>query len=288
MKALLRLFIETLALACIGCSVGLGRAYCADSKELSPSEMLAIFEGNDSINQSAALDTIVDNGGRVKKVYKTRKIKDALYDLLVKTAKPTDFFYNLETPAAPVPIQIMAVMGDFGETRAIPYLLNNLTNRWNIIFSLALMEPPVVKPMLAKMQNGDSRERAVACAYFKVLFSPKTPTLLRRGRTILNPYAGVYAPKEQEKEEIRAALKQTLNGKMKGTLNCSITVLRLIGNPEDTPLLEEADKKNPYSMTPEKKEKLKGSMSIYREESHKQANERRKKGLPEHETIEGD
>lgn len=287
MKALLKLFTGTLAIAWISCFVCLGSAYCAEG--LSPSELVIILKGNDLAKQSDALDIMVHNGGRVKEIYKTREIKEALYDLLVKIAKPTDSFYKTEIPAAPLPIQIMAVLGDFGETRAIPYLLNNLTNGWGIVLSLALMEPPVIKPMLAKMQNGDSRERAVACDYFKVLFSTKTPTLVRRDKTIVNPYAGIYTPQGEEREEIRTALKQALkDDKMRRTLNCSITVLRLIGNPEDNSLLEEADKKNPYRMTPEKREKMKERMRLYREESQRKREERRRQGLPEQEPIEGD
>lgn len=276
MKELINLTPKTFMVCLAVFLLSVYAGYCAESKEYTPTEIVTMLQSGNEKNQRDAISGIRDKIGRVKNAYKTPEIKNALYDLLTKTAKPTDSFNDRMFD--PIPATIMEVMGDFKETRALPYMLNNIGRRY-IVISLAVMGESVVEPMLRKLQTGD--EKGEALQFFEILFSTKAPTLVRGNQMFPNPYALTYAPQGPVKGKIIKVLRQSLSDSDSAIRHGAIAVLRLVNDSKDKALLDEADKKDPHRMTPEKKAK---NERVFREKHEKwklEKEERKRKGLPD-------
>lgn len=267
------------------CLLPIRDSYGGQAQELSTAEIVTMLNSENVKTQENGVKSIWDRDS-IKKINRTPEIKNALYELLTKTAKPTDSFDKFVQP--PLPIRIMCSLGQFKDVRVLPYLLSNIRPRGCTIDSLALIGEPAVNPMLDKLQKGDFREKGAALIFFEILFSTKTPTIIVDGQIISNPYAGIYTPQGAVRGKIRTALKQCLNDKNSIVVHIAIRVLGLIDDPEDKALLVEANKKDPHRITPEKIAKEKEDMKAIRELDRKKKEGRRAKGLPEEEPIEGD
>lgn len=276
MRKLTGFCLQTLLALVASILFSIHTGYCAEPKEYTPNEIIIMLQSGDEKQQENAINGISDKMGRVKSAYKTAGIKNALYDLLTKTAEPTKSFEDLMF--YPIPIKIMMVMGDFKETRALPYMLNNTGKRY-VIISLAVMGEPAVEPMLRKLQSGDKKGEALQ--FFEILLSTKTPNLVRGNRIMPNPYASTYTPQGLVREKIIKALKQSLNDPDSGIRHGTISVLRIVNNPLDKALLDEADKKDPHRMTPEKKAKHEQVFKEKHEKWRIEKEERARKGLPD-------
>lgn len=272
MSKLNKYVLEIISVSLLGMLPAAQIGFCAAAKAYTPVEIVSMLQSDNEEAQANAIDGIRDKTGRVKSVYKTVEIKNALYDLLAKTARPTDSFDDFQFD--PIPVKIMWVMGDFKETRALPYLLNNVGRRTNILISLAVMGEPTVEPMLKRLQTED--EKGAALQFFEILFSTKTPTLIRGNKIVANPYASTYTPQGAVKGKIIQALKQGLSDPNNTFIRETISVLRLVNEPKDKSLLDEAEKRDPHRMTPEKKARLE-QMRKTRDERRREENERRKK-----------
>lgn len=276
----MKIFVKIMVIGSLWMSLAPFNLYCAEQKDYSPQEIVSMLKNGDKKVQGTALNALFEerDGATLKAKYKTDEIKNALFGILSSEIKVTDSFsesYELQ----PLAFGIMRLMGFFQDTRALPYMINNVKIA-HLGLSLAMMGEPAVEPMVVKLRSANSAEMWAAINYFEIILSTKGPTINAPSGILPNPYRYTYTPDGVVKEKIRTALKERLNDSDSRKSFHAIKILRLIGNPEDKSMLDDAYNRNPNRETPEKKawrEKLKKDSD---ERRRKENAERKRKGLP--------
>lgn len=270
---------------CMACGIWLFAlpliSHAVGQKDYSPADIVLMLQSGDEQQQKKALKGLYENAEHtyIKDKYKVPEIKNTLYELVSKTAKPSErLTCHYEDPLWS---RVIYAMGILKDTRALPYLVTNISCRSYISESLAVMGEPAVDPMIDKLKNGTRAEKGGAFEFFEILLTTKAPTIANGlGEVGPNRYARTYEPRGAIKEKIRAALKKSLNDPDPDWSFVAIRVLRLAGDPEDKKILDDAYNKNPNRDTPEKKAKREQQHKA-KEEWRKNENiERKKKGLP--------
>jgi len=216
-----------------------------------PAEVAKIVSGLRSKNGETiekAYLTLVGNTMRVPIKYRSNKeIRDGLWEALKYLLPEPVLLMTPGREESGIADWILFVVGDVKETRAIPYLIVNISNG-GCQSSLARMGEDAVDPVLNVLNSGDERSRIGALETLRYMTNvrPKEKGALLVGpnrvvvkQTIINPDYGDYIASGKVKDKIKAALKRNIAVNAGKERVYALKAFRNVADNEDVPLLEE-------------------------------------------------
>ena len=188
---------------------------------------------------------LVNDDGRVKPEYRDDvEIKNSLWNALKFLVPKPVVVKSPDSEGNTTADYLLYIVGDVRETRAIPYLLENI-HFGGFRDSLARMGDEAIVPVLKMFESGNEAEKQYATEILEKMVAPKPKEIVVGYRdpvngfshkTIANSDYGLYEASGEVREKIKVALKKQLYEK---PVNLSIlSAYKYIADEEDVKFLE--------------------------------------------------
>jgi len=222
------------------------------------SEIISKLNSRNDALISEAYWLLVNDDMIVKPEYRgDAEIKNAVWNALRFLVPKPVMTKSPESEGNSTADYLLYIVGDVRETRAIPYLIENI-HFAGFQLSLARMGDEAVSPVLDMLQSENETKKLYATNVLEAMLEPKPekievdyndPVKGFSRKTIANSYHGLYEASGAARERIKQALKKQFK---EGSLKLKISILAaykyVADDADDIRLLEDIAQNDTYKV----------------------------------------